>query len=174
MRNRVGSSEVNRRRYLKKTKSSESKPAATTQKVVPAATTKSAAGIVVVPPGAAERARGQKPVSTTITGREIQVDDEGRMKLDNIKKMDPVTQFFRGTVVPTEQMVGIAKDVAYGVKSEDQRSMESGLDLLINPVMKPYTDPRMESEGVITDKWLSLIHIPSPRDRQKSRMPSSA
>jgi hypothetical protein len=153
LRNRVGSSEVNRRRYLKKTKSSESKPTATTQKVVPAATTKSAAGIVVAAPGAAERAIGQKPVSTTITGREIQVDDEGRMKLDNIKKMDPVTQFFRGTVVPTEQMVGIAKDVAYGVKSEDQRSMESGLDLLINPVMKPYTDPRMESEGVITDKW---------------------
>ena len=129
MRNRVGSSAANRRRYLKKTTSSESKTEtkpATTQKVVPAATTKSAAGIVVAAPGAAERARGQKPVSTTIAGREIQVDDEGRMKLDNIKKMDPVTQFFRGTVVPTEQMVGIAKDVAYGVKSEDQRSMESG------------------------------------------------
>ena len=65
------------------------------------------------------------------------------MDLSEIEKMDPLSAGVRGTVVPTEQMVGIAKDVAYGVASKDQKTMESGLDLVLTPLLKPYMDPRM-------------------------------
>ena len=129
-----------------------------TQRIVPASTGISAAGIstagiAVAAPGAAERQSGGRPVSSTIDGREIKVDEEGRMSLDEIKKMNVVEQLFRGSVVPTEQMVGVVKDVAYGVASEDQRMMESGLDLVLNPLMKPYVDPRMKEQNVISEEW---------------------
>jgi hypothetical protein len=129
-----------------------------TQRIVPASTGISAAGIstagiAVAAPGAAERQSGGRPVSSTIDGREIKVDEEGRMSLDEIKKMNFIEQLFRGGIVPTEQMVGVAKDVAYGVASEDQRMMESGLDLVLNPLMKPYVDPSMKEQNVISEEW---------------------
>ena len=201
MRNRTGTSDVNRRKLLKKVNTKEPKPkdnkpetkqktainttktqpARTQQsarsqrsgsqpaaqqpaaqqpanKIVPAATSISTAGIstagiAVAAPGAAQRVSGGRPVSSTITGQEIRVDEEGRMKLDEIEKRNFFEQLVRGSVVPTEQMVGVVKDVAYGVKSEDQRSMESGLDLVLNPLMKPFVDDRMRTEGVISEEW---------------------
>ena len=157
MRNRTGTSNINRRKYIKKASVSQpsSKPSSQPSfpNIVPASKTVSSAGLVVAAPGAAERVQGKRPVSSDITGREIQVDEEGRMKLDEIEKKNFIEQLVRGSVVPTEQMVGIVKDVAYGVKSEDQRSMESGLDLVLNPLMKPFVDERMKTEGVISDEW---------------------
>jgi len=112
-----------------------------------------AAGIAVAAPGAQDRQSGGRPVSSDLGGREIKVDEEGRMSLDEIKKMNVVEQLFRGSIVPTEQMVGVAKDVAYGVASEDQKMMESGLDLVLNPLMKPYVDPSMKEQNVISEEW---------------------
>ena len=157
MRNRTGTSNINRRKYIKKASSSQSSSKSSSQpsspNIVPASTTKSTAGIAVAAPGAAERVQGNRPVSSDIAGREIQVDEEGRMKLDEIENKNFIEQLVRGSVVPTEQMVGVVKDVAYGVSSEDQRTMESGLDLVLNPLMKPFVDERMKTEGVISDEW---------------------
>jgi len=151
MRNKVGTSAINRRKLIKNITKKE--PTPQSNKIVPASTNINAAGIVVAAPGAAERASGNEPVSTDITGKKIEVDEEGRMSLDEIKKMNIVEQLGRGAVVPTEQMVGIAKDLAYGVSSENQATMESGLDLIINPLVKPYADERMKTSGVISDEW---------------------
>ena len=120
---------------------------------VPASTSVSTAGIAVVAPGAQDRIDGKEPQSTNLFGGDIKVDDEGRMDLSEIEKMDPLTAGARGTVVPTEQFVGMGKDVVYGVDSKNQKHMESGLDLLINPLIKPFMDPKMRSEGVIKDQW---------------------
>ncbi|MDB4342197.1 hypothetical protein N9998_00465 [Nitrosopumilus sp.] len=159
-RSRTGTSAINRRKFVAKAKttssSSSSQPApaqTSSPNIVPASKTVSSAGLVVAAPGASDRAQGKRPVSSDIAGREIQVDEEGRMKLDEIEKKNFLEQLFRGSVVPTEQMVGVVKDVAYGVSSEDQRTMESGLDLVLNPLMKPFVDERMETEGVISDEW---------------------
>ena len=124
-----------------------------TQRIVPGSTSVSAAGIAVAAPGAADRQSGGRPVSTNLAGREIKVDDEGRMDLSEIENMNPLVAGARGVVVPTEQIVGIAKDIAYGVASEDQKTMESGLDLIINPMIKPFMDPKLRDEGVIQSEW---------------------
>jgi len=92
-------------------------------------------------------------VSSDLRGREIKVDEEGRMDLSEIENMNPLVAGVRGVVVPTEQIVGIAKDIAYGVASEDQKTVESGLDLIINPMIKPFMDPKLRDEGVIQSEW---------------------
>lgn len=154
MRNRAGTSNINRRKYIKKASSTQSTPQQSpnpSEKIVPASKTVSSAGIVVAAPGAADRAAGKEPESTNLIGGEIKVDEDGRMDLSDIEKMDPLSAGIRGTVVPTEQMVGMAKDVAYGVSAENQKTMESGLDLVLNPLIKPFVDPRMTEAGVVTD-----------------------
>ena len=166
MRNRTGTSEVNRRKFVAKAKqASPSQPATPTQPpaqppaqqptstVVQGSNKISAAGMVVAAPGAQDRVDGKVVESSNLFGGDIKVDDEGRMDLSEIEKMDPLTAGARGTVVPTEQFVGIAKDVVYGVESQNQKTMESGLDLLINPLIKPFMDPKMRSEGVIESPW---------------------
>ena len=166
-RSRTGTSAINRRKFVAKAKTStasQATPAATQQaapqaspasnnRVVQGSSSVNAAGLVVAAPGAAARASGDKPVSSTIDGKEIKVDDEGRMDLTEIAKMDVFSAGARGAVVPTEQMVGVVKDVAYGVASEDQRTMESGLDLLLNPIIRPFADERMKTENVISEEW---------------------
>jgi hypothetical protein len=165
MRNRAGTSAINRRKFVAKAKQTTPIPASTptstpataaavaSSTTVPASTSVSTAGIAVVAPGAQDRIDGKEPQSTNLFGGEIKVDEEGRMDLSEIEKMDPLTAGARGTVVPTEQFVGMGKDVVYGVDSKNQKHMESGLDLLINPLIKPFMDPRMRSEGVIKDQW---------------------
>ena len=167
-RSRTGTSEINRRKFVAKAKKSttpaaapqtapqtatQAVPQASNNRVVQGSSSVNAAGLVVATPGAAARASGDKPMSSTIDGREIKVDHEGRMDLTEIAKMDVLSAGARGAVVPTEQMVGVVKDVAYGVASEDQRTMESGLDLILNPIMKPFVDERMKTEGVISEEW---------------------
>ena len=53
---------------------------------------------------------------------------------------------------------------------------QANIDSLLSPLQKEIGDFRHKvEEAYISDtKDLSLIHISSPRDRQKSRMPSSA
>jgi len=155
MRSRTSTSAINRRKFSEKVqkKTTPSVPAPVNQSIVPASRNINAAGFVVAAPGAAERKAGGKPVSTNLVGGEIKVDEEGRMDLSEIEKMDPFSAGVRGTLVPTEQMVGIVKDVAYGVASKDQKTMESGLDLILNPLIKPFMDPRMREQEVITDQW---------------------
>ena len=155
MRNNTGVSNINRRKFVAKAKISErinltEKPAELEQRIIDATGEVSTNRLVTVSPNVIQDGR---PQSTDITGNTIDVDEEGRMSLDPIKKMDVVSQTVRGLFVPTEQMAGIVKDVAYGVASEDQRMMESGLDLVINPLLKPYTDERMKTEGVISEEW---------------------
>ena len=94
-----------------------------------------------------------RPRSSNLIGGEIKVDEDGRMSLKEIEKKNFLEQLFRGSVVPTEQITGIIKDVAYGVDSKDQRTMESGLDLILNPLIKPFVDPRMKEHGIITDEY---------------------
>ena len=155
MRNRTGTSAINRRKFVEKAKQAAPTVAAAAAApvIVPASTSVSTAGVVVVAPGAQDRIDGKEPQSTNLFGGDIKVDDEGRMDLSEIEKMDPLTAGARGTVVPTEQFVGMGKDVVYGVDSKNQKHMESGLDLLINPLIKPFMDPKMRSEGVIKDQW---------------------
>ena len=158
-RSRTGTSAINRRKFVAKAKTSVAPQAApqaappANNRIVQGSNNINAAGLVVAAPGAAARASGGRPVSSTIDGREIKVDDEGRMDLKEIAKMDIFSAGVRGAVVPTEQMVGVVKDVAYGVASEDQRTMESGLDLILNPIMKPFVDERMKTEEVISEQW---------------------
>ena len=180
-RSRTGTSEINRRKFIEKTTkkvpitstSTTTQPASrptpqTTvpptrqQVIVPASTNINAAGLVVAAPGASDIAQGKKPVSTTLFGQEIKVDEEGRQDIEHLKA-DPskpgeyilkqVEGYIRGLPVATSQMVGIGKNIAYGVDIKDQAVEESGLDLLINPLIKPYTDERMKTEGVISDEW---------------------
>ena len=180
-RSRTGTSEINRRKFIEKTTknvpttstSTTTQPASrptpqTTvpptrqQVIVPASTNINAAGLVVAAPGASDIAQGKKPVSTTLIGQEIKVDEEGRQDIEHLKA-DPskpveyilkqVEGYMRGLPVATSQMVGIGKNIAYGVDIKDQAVEESGLDLLINPLIKPYTDERMKTEGVISDEW---------------------
>ena len=180
-RSRTGTSEINRRKFIEKTTkkvpttstSTTTQPASrptpqTTvpptrqQVIVPASTNINAAGLVVATPGASDIAQGKKPVSTTLFGQEIKVDEEGRQDIEHLKA-DPskpgeyilkqVEGYIRGLPVATSQMVGIGKNIAYGVDIKDQAVEESGLDLLINPLIKPYTDERMKTEGVISDEW---------------------
>ena len=168
MRSRTGVSAVNRRKFVKKATQAPSQPTTSTQPVAqPAAQPAqqssstvvqgsnkiSAAGIVVAAPGAQDRVDGKTVESSNLYGGDIKVDEEGRMDLSEIEKMGVFTAGARGTVVPTEQFVGIAKDVVYGVETQNQKTMESGLDLVINPLIKPFMDPKMRSEGVITDQW---------------------
>ena len=176
-RTRAGTSAINRRKFVAKAKAAKEPTASTTtttttstrtsntvqpkvvrpsrpaERVVDGSNTVASQGLVVAPPGAQNIKDGSRPKSSQITGEAIKVDDEGRMDLTEIAKMDVFSATARGAVVPTEQMVGVVKDVAYGVASEDQSTMESGLDLLLNPIMKPFVDPRMETEGVISEKW---------------------
>ena len=111
------------------------------------------AGFVAAAPGAAERTSGNKPVSTHLFGGEVKYDEDGRMDLSRIKDMNIIEAGLHGGFVPTEQMVGIGKDVIYGVAAEDQKQVESGLDLLLNPILKPFADPIMKKDGVIKDEW---------------------
>ena len=111
------------------------------------------AGIAAAAPGAAERTSGNKPVSTHLFGGEVKYDEDGRMDLSRIKDMNIIEAGLHGGFVPTEQMVGIGKDVIYGVAAEDQKQVESGLDLLLNPILKPFADPIMKKDGVIKDEW---------------------
>ena len=111
------------------------------------------AGIAAAAPGAAERTSGNKPVSTHLFGGEVKYDEDGRMDLSRIKDMSIIEAGLHGGFVPTEQMVGIGKDVIYGVAAEDQKQVESGLDLLLNPILKPFADPIMKKDGVIKDEW---------------------
>jgi len=190
MRSRVGTSAVNRRKFIEKIDTTAA-PAATTSVtptpkstpvltkkpspivavtpvaetgvvvggsvaetgvvVVPASTVIDAQGIVIE--GTEITNNGNVPVSTNFVGQKIITDDQGRMDLSEIEKMNPLQAGAIGTTVPTDQMLSIAKDVAYGVDSKNQASMESGLDLLLNPLIKPFVDPRLEQAGVITDKW---------------------
>ena len=93
------------------------------------------------------------PRSSNLIGQDIKTDKDGRMDLSGIEDKHFLEQLVRGTVVPTEQMVGIAKDVAYGVDTKNQATMESGLDLVLNPLIKPFVDQRMRDAGIITDQW---------------------
>ena len=71
MRNRAGTSNINRRKYIKKISSTQSTPQQSpnpSEKIVPASKTVSSAGIVVAAPGAAERAAGKEPESTNLIG----------------------------------------------------------------------------------------------------------
>ena len=91
MRNRAGTSNINRRKYIKKVSSTQSTPQQSqnpSEKIVPASKTVSSAGIVVAAPGAAERAAGKEPESTNLIGGEIKVDEDGRMDLSDIEKCD--------------------------------------------------------------------------------------
>lgn len=164
MRNRAGTSDINRRKMIRnvtikdkpvsvstRTTNVTSQPSQQTQRIVQGSNTVAAQGIAVAGPNA--YSQGGSPRSSNIIGGEIKTDEQGRMSLEEIEKLNILEQLGRGAVVPTEQMVGMVKDVAYGVKSEDQRTMESGLDLLLNPLIKPFADPSMRSSGVITDKW---------------------
>ena len=164
MRNRAGTSNINRRKFVRnvtvkdkpkststRTTNVTSQPSQPTQKTVQGSNTVSSQGIAVAGPKA--YAQGGSPRSSNLIGGEIKVDEQGRMDLSEIEKMDPLTAGARGTVVPTEQMVGIVKDVAYGVESQNQATMESGLDLLINPLIKPFTDPSLREKKVITSDW---------------------
>jgi len=164
MRNRAGTSNINRRKMVRnvtvkdkpvsvstKTTNVTSQPSQPTQRIVQGSNTVAPQGIAVAGPRA--YSQGGSPRSSNIIGGEIKTDEQGRMSLEEIEKLNILEQLGRGAVVPTEQMVGMVKDVAYGVKSEDQRTMESGLDLLLNPLIKPFADPSMRSSGVITDKW---------------------
>jgi len=154
LRNRVGSSAANRRRYLKKTTSSESKTEtkpATTQKVVPAATTKSAAGIVVAAPGAAERARGQRPVSRDVLGEEIKRDSEGRYDLAQVKDKNVIEQIARGVAAPTEQFIQMPKDIIEGVKAEDQVMKETAFDLGLSPLIEHLATAK--DQGLTDKNW---------------------
>ena len=54
---------------------------------------------------------------------------------------------------------------------ETRRVMAEGAQWLPGGASSDY---RLGSSALVIDRGLSLIHIPSPRDRQKSRMPSSA
>ena len=156
MRSRTGTSAINRRKFVAKA-TRITTPQTTTQPtapvIVPASTSVTTAGIAVAPPGVQDRQDGKEPVSTNIIGGEIKVDEEGRMDLSEIEKMDPLTASLRGTVVPTEQFAGMAKDVIYNVEAKNQKTMESGLDLLLNPLIKPFVDPRLKEEGVTTSQW---------------------
>ena len=166
MRNRAGTSNINRRKYIKKASSSQSSSQPSSQpanKIVPASNTVSSAGIVVAAPGAAERVQGKEPVSTNLIGQELKVDDEGRQDITHLQSkpedglgsylIKQAQGFLTGAPVATSQMVGSVKNLAYGVDAKDQVVEESGLDLLINPIIKPYVDPRMKTEGVISDEW---------------------
>ena len=90
------------------------------------------------------------PVSSDFLGRGIKVDDDGRMDLSEISKMNVAEAGVYGTTVPTDQFLGMGKDVIYGVASQNQRTRESGLDLLINPLIRPFVDERMVESGVVT------------------------
>tara|TARA_R110002167_G_scaffold98034_1_gene258419 strand:+ start:3014 stop:9199 length:6186 start_codon:yes stop_codon:yes gene_type:complete len=149
MRSRVGINAIARRKLLERVTNKSDSPAV----VVPGSNNINTSGIAVPARGIQYNNDGNEPESTNLVGGEIKVDDEGRMDLSEIEKMDPLSAGVRGTVVPTEQMVGIAKDVAYGVASKDQKTMESGLDLVLNPLIKPFMDPRLREEGVIKSDW---------------------
>jgi len=164
MRNRAGTSNINRRKMVRnvtakdkpvsvstRTTNVTSQPSQPTQKTVQGSNTVASQGIAVAGPKA--YSQGGSPRSSNLIGGEIKTDEQGRMDLSEIEKMDPLTAGARGTVVPTEQMVGIVKDVAYGVESQNQATMESGLDLLINPLIKPFTDPSLREKKVITSDW---------------------
>jgi hypothetical protein len=161
MRSRTSTSAINRRKFSSKVQKKIT-PSTTAPVIVPASRNISAAGLVVAAPGAAERKAGGKPISTGLFGQGIKVDEEGRQDIEHLKA-DPdkpgeyilkqVEGYIRGLPVATSQMVGIAKNVAYGVDVKDQVVEESGLDLIINPLIKPYTDERMKTEGVISEEW---------------------
>ena len=91
MRNRAGTSAINRRKFVAKAKQTIPTPASTptstpataavpaaaaASTTVPASTSVSTAGIAVVAPGAQDRIDGKEPQSTNLFGGEIKVDGD--------------------------------------------------------------------------------------------------
>ena len=93
--------------------------------------------------------------STDVFGDEIKKDAQGEYDLEQVKEKNVLEQFVRGVIAPTEQMVQMPKDIVEGVKSEDQVMKETGLDLLITPLIKPFVTAT--DRGVTDKEWYSPI-----------------
>jgi hypothetical protein len=125
------------------------------------------AGIVAPGPNAYNppNAEGKK-VSRDMLGDEIKRDADGEYDIvqvtgsssDNTPAPKGISeQFIRGFVAPTEQFIQMPKDIIEGVKSEDQVMKDTGLDLIINPLIKPFATA--QDRGVTDKKWYSPINF---------------
>ena len=93
--------------------------------------------------------------STDVFGDEVKRDAQGEYDLEQVKEKNVLEQFVRGVIAPTEQFVQMPKDIVEGVKSEDQVMKETGLDLLITPLIKPFVSAT--DRGVTDKQWYSPI-----------------
>ena len=93
--------------------------------------------------------------STDVFGDEVKRDAQGEYDLEQVKEKNVLEQFVRGVIAPTEQFVQMPKDIVEGVKSEDQVMKETGLDLLITPLIKPFVSAT--DRGVTDKEWYSPI-----------------
>lgn len=130
-------------------------------------TTPAQAGIV----GAGPRANNPpnadgRIVSRDVAGDEIKRDAQGEFDLKQVtgdsSSETPAPrgiseQFLRGLLTPTEQFIQMPKDVIEGVRAEDQVMKETGLDLLITPVAKPFVTA--QARGVTNKEWYSPISL---------------
>ena len=67
-----------------------------------------------------------------------------------------------------------SKQVTYVVKSNDRDGTKSAVESLISRLGRVYNEQRSISSIPVSCVSCLLYTSPSPRDRQKSRMPSSA
>lgn len=131
-------------------------PASNVAKVDPAQTRPQQQRIVTPGPAAYNRPNEEgRVVSRDLAGEEIKKDAEGNYDLEQVKDKGVLEQFARGVAVPTEQFIQQPKDIIEGVRAEDQVMKESGLDLVINPLITPLA--QAQDRGFTDKQWYSPI-----------------
>ena len=107
------------------------------------------ANVIQSAPQTSESINNKK--STDLLGNEIKTDAEGRYDLDQVKDRNVLEQFAMGLPVTTEQMIQMPKDAIEGVRSENQAMKESGLDLLLTPLIAPFAGQK--ELGITNKDW---------------------
>ena len=107
------------------------------------------ANVIQSAPQTSESINNKK--STDLLGNEIKTDVEGRYDLDQVKDRNVLEQFAMGLPVTTEQMIQMPKDTIEGVRSENQAMKESGLDLLLTPLIAPFAGQK--ELGITNKDW---------------------
>lgn len=138
-----------------------------TVKVDPQQATPQQQGLVAPGPAAYNQPNEDgRRVSRDFAGDEIKRDADGEYDLEQVtgssRDDTPAPrniseQFIRGVLAPTEQFIQMPKDVIEGVKAEDQVMKETGLDLLITPLIKPFATA--QNRGVTDKQWYSPIAL---------------
>ena len=100
--------------------------------------------------------QGRK-VSRDLAGDEIKRDAEGNYDLDQVKDKNVGEQFLRGVVASTEQFIQTPKDIIEGVESQDQVVKETGIDLVINPLIQPLA--QAQNAGFTNKQWYSPLGL---------------